>query len=48
MSNSLKVISNESMDFNYTKEFNDPWVYDDDLKGISIRSEDFDIPKVYR
>ena len=34
---SLKVLSNESMDFNDPKEFNDPQVFDDP-KEISIGS----------
>ena len=41
----LVVISNESMDFNDPKEFNDILVYPDP-KGISIGSMDFDNPKV--
>ena len=43
---SLKVLSNESMDFNDPKEFDDPQVFDDP-KGISIGGLDFDNPKVY-
>ena len=35
------------MDFIDPREFDDPQVYDDDLKGISIGSTDFDIPKLY-
>ena len=42
---SLKVLSNESMDFNDPKEFDDPQVFDDP-KGISIGSRDFNNPKV--
>ena len=40
------MISNESMDFNDTKEFYDPR-YSMIQKGISIGSTDFDNPKVY-
>ena len=45
------VISNESVDFNDPKEFDDPRysmipVFDD-LQEISIRRMDFDNPKVY-
>ena len=43
---SLKVLSNESMDFNDPKEFDDPHVLDDS-KGITIGSMDFYNPKVY-
>ena len=43
---SLKVLSNESMDFNDPKEFNDPQVFDDP-KEISIGSMKFSNPKVY-
>ena len=39
MSDGLKVISNERMDFNDPKEFDDP-------KGISIGRMDFFIPNV--
>ena len=45
LSYGLKVISNESMDFNDPKEFNEPQAFDDP-KGISIGSMDFDNPKV--
>ena len=45
------IISNESVDFNDPKEFDDPRysmipVFDD-LQEISIRRMDFDNPKVY-
>ena len=46
LSYGLKVISNESMDFNDPKEFNEPQAFDDP-KGISIESMDFHNPKVY-
>ena len=43
---SRMIISNESMDLNDPKEFADPQVFNDP-KGISIRTMDFYIPKVY-
>ena len=43
VSDSLKVISNGSMDFNDPKELDDLQVFDDP-KGISIVSMDFDNP----
>ena len=46
VSDSLKVISNGSMDFNDPKEFDDILV-SPDTKGISIGSMDFDNPKLY-
>ena len=41
----LKVISNESIDFNDPKEFDDPPFFNDP-EEISIGSMAFDIPKV--
>ena len=43
---SPKVLSNESMDFNDPREFDDPQV-SDDPKGSSIGSMNFNNPKVY-
>ena len=42
----MNVISNQFVDFDDPKEFNDSQVFDDP-KGISIGSMDFDNPKVY-
>ena len=44
VSDGLKVISNESMDFNDPKEFDDPQVFDDP-KGTSIGSMNLIIQK---
>ena len=46
VSDSLKVISSECVDFDDPKEFDDFQIFDDP-KGISIGSMDFDNPKVY-
>ena len=46
VSDSLKVISNGSIDFNDPKEFHDLQVFDDP-EGISIGSMDFDKQIVY-
>ena len=41
----MGVISNECMEINDPKEFNDHQAFDDQ-KGIAIESMDFDNPKV--
>ena len=46
VSDTPKVISNGSIDFNDPKELHDLQVFDDP-KGFSIGSMDFDNPKVY-
>ena len=42
----LKVILDESIDFDGSKVFHDPQIFNDP-KGISIGSMDFEYPKLY-